>query len=332
MSAVILCLENQSETPEIATVTTNAITSITDITSTSGGNVTSDGGSAVTSRGVCWSTSSSPTILNSKTTNSSGTGMFTSALTGLNAETTYYVRAYATNSVGTGYGEELSFTSLEISNIITTIGAQIWTTRNLDITTYRDTTPIPQFIGTNAEWAALKVGRWCYPEGNSANDATYGKLYNWYAVAGILEEESNPPTSQQIANRKILAPSGYHVPTRAEWTTLRNAGNAIIPTGNIGGKIKSTGTIELGTGLWRDPNGGATNLTGFSGLPAGFRFGPNGGIAGHFWPLGRVAQWWSSSEINTNGYYVLVDNTNGLFTVSIPADKSFGFSVRLIKD
>jgi Protein of unknown function (DUF1566) len=91
------------------TITTTAISNITQTTATSGGNVTSDGGAIVTARGVCWSTTSSPTIADSKTTDGSGTGVFISNLTGLAGGTLYYVRAYATNSVGTSYGNQLSF-------------------------------------------------------------------------------------------------------------------------------------------------------------------------------------------------------------------------------
>ncbi|MCK9414523.1 MAG: right-handed parallel beta-helix repeat-containing protein [Prolixibacteraceae bacterium] len=88
---------------------TNPVTAITQTTATSGGNVT--GGASVTARGVCWSTSPNPTIANSKTTNGTGTGTFTSSITGLTAGTLYYVRAYATNSGGTGYGTQVSFTT-----------------------------------------------------------------------------------------------------------------------------------------------------------------------------------------------------------------------------
>lgn len=93
------------------TVTTNQITNITSTTATGGGNVTNGGGANVTARGVCWSTSHNPTVSGSHTTNGTGTGNFTSSITGLLANTTYYVRAYATNSAGTAYGAELSFTT-----------------------------------------------------------------------------------------------------------------------------------------------------------------------------------------------------------------------------
>ncbi len=96
----------------VPTVTTSSVSNITRFTATCGGNVTSDGGATVTARGVCWSTSPNPLISNSHTTNGSGTGSFTSSTTELWANTTYYIRAYATNSSGTGYGEQKSFTTL----------------------------------------------------------------------------------------------------------------------------------------------------------------------------------------------------------------------------
>ncbi len=98
--------------PVAPTVTTDDITAITGTTASGGGNVTKDGGSAVTARGVCYSTSPKPTVSDKKTTDGAGTGEFTSSLTGLNGLTKYYVRAYATNSAGTGYGPEVSFTTL----------------------------------------------------------------------------------------------------------------------------------------------------------------------------------------------------------------------------
>ena len=102
------------------TITTTAISSITSNSSSSGGNVTSDGGASVTARGVCWSTSANPTTSDSKTTDSTGTGSFTSSITGLNPGITYYVRAYATNSAGTTYGSDESFTTSTTTPTITT--------------------------------------------------------------------------------------------------------------------------------------------------------------------------------------------------------------------
>src|SRR5678815_4656314 len=97
--------------PTVATLTTATVNTIAQTTAQSGGNITADGGSAITARGVIWSTTASPTIADSKTIDGTGKGTFTSSVTGLTANTTYYTRAYATNSVGTAYGNEVSSVS-----------------------------------------------------------------------------------------------------------------------------------------------------------------------------------------------------------------------------
>lgn len=102
-------IKEMASSATLPTVTTTAISNIQRTTASGGGNVSSDGGATVTARGVCWSTSSNPTTANSKTTDGSGTGSFTSSITGLLPNTTYYVRAYATNSVGTAYGANETF-------------------------------------------------------------------------------------------------------------------------------------------------------------------------------------------------------------------------------
>ncbi len=104
--------------PKVPTVATASVTALTDTTAECGGTITSDGGAAVTARGVCWSTSPAPTIEDNKTTDGAGTGSFSSTLAGLTASTPYYVRAYATNSAGTGYGSEQPFTTTAPSHLI----------------------------------------------------------------------------------------------------------------------------------------------------------------------------------------------------------------------
>ncbi len=123
-------------TPALApAVTTTTPTAVTSITATSGGNVTSDGGAAITARGVCWGTTTGPQITGNKTTESlgTGTGAFTSSIAGLTANTTYYVRAYATNSAGTNYGNEFSFKTLANAPTITTNAASVVTTSSISI-------------------------------------------------------------------------------------------------------------------------------------------------------------------------------------------------------
>ncbi len=113
------------EAKDLPTVTTNTTNSITETSAVSGGNVTSDGNASVTARGICWSTSQNPTTADSNTTNGAGTGNFTSNLTGLQPSTVYYVRAYATNSEGTAYGNQRTFTTNQIAQPPTVTTANI---------------------------------------------------------------------------------------------------------------------------------------------------------------------------------------------------------------
>jgi hypothetical protein len=101
-------------------VTTAAVSSITSSTADSGGEVTADGGSPVTARGVCWSTTANPTTADSTTADGTGTGTFTSNLTGLSPGVTYHVRAYAINGVGTAYGSDVTFTTTTVLPTVTT--------------------------------------------------------------------------------------------------------------------------------------------------------------------------------------------------------------------
>lgn len=191
-----------------------------------------------------------------------------------------------------------------------TIGTQIWTSTNLDVTTYTDGTPIPQVTDQTA-WAALKTGAWCYNYNITSNGTIYGKLYNWYAVAGIHDTDPNTPN-------KKLTPTGYHIPTDAEWTTLTNflGGESIA-----GGKMKSSGNA-----LWTSPNIDATNSSGFTGLPGGIR-NTNGTFGGS-----RFGVWVSATEIAGSSAWQrsLSSDSGEVFRGS--NGKGAGFSVRCLKD
>ncbi|MGO4818894.1 FISUMP domain-containing protein [Flavobacterium sp. W22_SRS_FP1] len=200
------------------------------------------------------------------------------------------------------------------------IGTQQWMRKNLDVPTYRDGTPIPEETDPTA-WAALKTGAWCYyvkPDG-STDGATYGKMYNWYAVMGITTAESATPTPTEIAARKKLAPTGWHVPTDAEWTILTDGlgGTAIA-----GGAMKETVTTH-----WSSPNTAATNSSGFTGLPGGFRTN-NGTFNG----IGNYGYWWSSTEDGTAvAWYRGLHYNNG-YVDGGNYSKTAGFSVRCLRD
>ena len=208
-------------------ITTSIISAVTSSTASSGGTISNDGGAIITSKGVCWSTSPNPTISNNSSNNGTGTATFTSNITGLLPLTTYYVRAYATNSYGTAYGQqEVLSTIAYLPNV--TIGNQIWSSTNLDVSTYSDGTVIPQ-VTDITQWWGRSTGAWCYYDLGGSGSG-YGKLYNWAAVAGIYDAASaaNP------ALRKKLAPTGWHVASDAEWTTLTSflGGETIAGGGN----------------------------------------------------------------------------------------------------
>ena len=192
-----------------------------------------------------------------------------------------------------------------------TIGTQTWTTKNLDVTTYSDGTLIPEVQDPTA-WANLTTGAWCYYNNTTANGTTYGKFYNWYAVAGIHDTDPNTPN-------KKLAPTGFHIPSDAEWTTLTTylGGESIA-----GGKMKATGTS-----LWTSPNTDATNFSGFTGLPGGYRES-----SGTFDNIGNFGFWWSSTEYYTTYAWYRTLYYNYGYATRFNYDKKSGFSVRCLRD
>ncbi|MCZ7555455.1 MAG: IPT/TIG domain-containing protein [Bacteroidia bacterium] len=303
---------NTPEEPVPLALTTTAVSNITISTANTGGNIISDGGIHIVKRGVCWSTTPNPTVLDNKTTDGFGIGVYSSLLSGLTAATTYYVRAYATNATGTGYGNEVSFTTQSVSSGgEITIGTQVWMLRNLDVSTYRNGDTISQVTDPTA-WNGLTTGAWCYYNNDPAMGAIYGKLYNWYAI-------SDP---------RGLAPTGWHVPSDEEWKTLEKtlgmSQSEVDATDwrgtDEGGKMK-----EIGTAHWMSPNTGATNSSGFTALPGGFRSG------GKDYSVGSNGYWWSSSESGaTKAWYRELGHSRA--RVSRGAAKGNGFSVRCIKD
>jgi uncharacterized protein (TIGR02145 family) len=278
-----------------------------------------------------WSNLPNPTIdLPTKTTDGSGIGTFTSAISGLNPNWDYHVRAYATNSVGTAYGNEITFTTLYINvpgpNItdidgityqsITNCGLT-FTKQNLNVSQYTDGTSIPQ-VTDHTQWANLTIGAWCYYNNDPANEAVYGKLYNWYAVAGIY----NTASATNPALRKKLVPSGWHVPTDLEWTQLTDC---LGGEGVAGGKMKDTGTS-----LWLNPNTAANNASGFTGLPGGGR--TNHSYPPFFSGVSEFGGWWSSSEYGVSDAWVRSLGSNVGYASRGVSDKQVGRSVRCVKD
>ena len=196
-----------------------------------------------------------------------------------------------------------------------TIGTQIWDRCNANVITYRDGTIIPQVTSATA-WGALTTGAWCYYDNDPANDAVYGKIYNWYAVAGIY----NAASLSNPLLRKQFAPSGKKVPTDAEWTTLSNFLGGLTVAG---GKLKETGLCH-----WNTPNTDATNSSLFTALPGGYR-SPSGGS----FALGRDwGYFWTSTEFSPTRVWGYSMSYGGGALLRGDGDKPSGISVRFLRE
>ncbi len=186
------------------------------------------------------------------------------------------------------------------------IGDQWWMAENLKTTKYRNGDLIPHVMN-NSDWANLSTGACCTYD-NADHSAAYGRLYNWYAVSDI----------------RNLAPSGWHIPTDAEWTILTDYLGGVDVAG---GKMKPAGVREYVTGEWRSPNTGATNESGFTAFPAGYRL-----FNGMFFDVYATASWWSLSEsvADSAWYRHLIHYQSSLDRCNY--DKNMGFSVRCLKN
>jgi uncharacterized protein (TIGR02145 family) len=180
------------------------------------------------------------------------------------------------------------------------INGQEWMQQNLAVTKYRNGDPIPTGL-SNTTWQNTTSGAYAIYDNVAANNTTYGKLYNWYAVN----------------DSRGLCPTGWHVPSDAEWTTLETSlgGSSVA-----GGKMKST------TG-WNSPNTGATNESGFTGLPGGYR-----GNDGTYNAIGASGFWWSSTEGDSTLAWIRRLGYNYSNVNRSLNDKRNGFSVRCVRD
>lgn len=298
--------------PILPTVTTTAITNITQNTAISGGNVTSDGGATVNARGVCWNISQNPTISNSHTSDGTGPGIFVSNLAGLTANTMYYVKAYATNSVGTAYGNQITFTTLpppwqcgdtlnysgQIYNTVM-IDTQCWMKENLNFGN--------MINGSQNQTNNSIIEKYCY-NNDPAKCAIYGGLYQW-------DEMMNYTTGSNIQG---ICPSNWHIPNGGDFSTLFTfLGGANV----AGGKMKETGTSH-----WNTPNTGATNSSGFTGLPTGQSSGA------YYVNIGVNTLIWYNYEVVYNsagGVILRYDYADALFSTF---SKTNGQAVRCIKN
>ena len=324
----VRCVRDDISLPYIST---SAVASITTNSAMSGGIITNDGGASVIARGICWSTTVNPTIANSKTTDGIGVGTFSSLISGLTANTTYYVRAYATNSIGTVYGNQIEFKTIISSQTMTDIegnvyhtvkiGTKEWMVEDLRTTKYRNGDPIPN-VTNNSEWIILTNGAQCAYNNslNSDSITKFGRLYNYYAVK----------------DTRNIAPLGWHVATDDDWNSLETylIANGFnydgTTTGNkfaksLAAKSDWTSSTVIGS-IGNDLS--INDKSFFNALPTGFR-----NVGGTYYNLGKLCQWWSSTEINDptfqNIRYVFYQNPDLTHTI---ASKICGNSVRCVRD
>jgi len=276
----------------------------------------SNGGSAITS----YTATSSPGGLTG-TLNQAGSGTIT--VTGLTNGTAYTFTVTATTVSGTSSSSAASNSVTPMVPPITdgsgntyesvTIGTQTWMTKNLNTTKYNDGVDIPNITLPHGYWSTATTGAWCNYNNTASNATTYGKLYNWYVA------DNNAATKLTSNGGRNVCPIGWHVPSDTEWTTLITylGGETVA-----GGKLK-----ESDTSHWITPNTGATNSSGFTALPGGFR-ADNGGSA----YIGQYGMWWSSTATyyTNGGYTYMISNSNAASSYS--ATMQQGYSVRCLKD
>lgn len=300
------CILFSCKKQEIPIVITSLVKDIKGNTAVCGGTIIDIGGDTIISKGVCWSTTKEPTIDDIKSSETTPELQFTSNLGGLSAGYKYHIRAYATNALGTGYGEVRTFETpvMDVNgNVYDTvvIGTQTWMAENLKVTSYDVDIPLLNITDKNI-WSYTLFQAYCWYNNDSTNfKKVYGALYNWYAV-----------------NSRSLCPFGWHIPTDSEWDDLINylGGPSVA-----GGKLKESGTIH-----WLSPNTGATDQVGFNAQPSGER-----NNVGDFIKMGNLGIWWCDSYTPGSGYAyeISYDKASVIKYLDV---KNSGFAVRCIKN
>jgi len=295
-------------------VTTATITSITNNSAVGGGSITYNGGAEITDKGICWSTSPEPDLQDSYISTVTGTDIYSCAMTSLLQGTRYYVRAYVINSAGPAYGEQVIFNT-KVADIegnlygTVNIGNQVWMTENLKTTRLNDNTIIPD-VADDSTWVHLSTPALCWLLNDIQYKNVYGALYNWYTV-----------------ETGKLCPSGWHVSTDSEFKILEQTLGMATDQLDLtewrgtdqGAKMKST------TGFFLGENG--TNSSGFSALPAGYRWAKNGAFNG----IGMLSYWWSSEYNTEYAWYRRLDGPNS-DVYRFATSKEGGKYIRCVKD
>ena len=307
----------------IPSLATAAVTSITQTSAVSGGVISSTGGADITERGVCYGLAADPTISDSHTQEGPGNGNFTSNLSGLTVGTIYYLRAYATNSAGTAYGDQIRFSTVHLTGTLTDIegnvyatvkiGNQWWMAENLKTTKYNDNTPIPNET-VDSIWKNMTTDAYCWYFNDPATyKNTCGGLYNWYAAT---------------STRK-LCPAGWHVATDDDFKTLEMyLGMSQVDADAPYWRGTDQGTLMKATSGWS--NGGSGNdLSGFNAVAGGYRYY----LDGHFYDQTTTGSFMTTTEHNA-GATIIYRNLNSNYTQVFRQDapKNAGKAIRCVMD
>ncbi|MEI7589566.1 MAG: hypothetical protein WCJ68_08730 [Chitinophagia bacterium] len=283
---------------------TNGLSYLTSTTGQSGGTIASDGGNIITAKGVVWSTSAGPTVaLSTKTNDGTGVGAFTSTLTGLTLNTVYYIRSYATNSVGTSYGPEVSFAFIPTATSAT---GKIWMDRNLGATQASTLSNESASFGNLYQWGRATDGHQLINSTTTQTPSASTTSANSYFVVGSNQRDwlstSNNNLWQGVNGVNNPCPKGFRIPTKQEWIDEKATWNPQNASGALASPLKLPDTQK-------------------------FRNFTDGG------QLSATYYWSSTVENVTSTYYDKKSYVLQLSSLLIPSyERSYGFSCRCIQN
>jgi uncharacterized protein (TIGR02145 family) len=307
-----ICITCKKDNGSLSAVITLPPFSVSSTAATLGINVESDGGSHITECGLYISNLQDPEKSGQRFQIGNDTGIFAGEVTGLLPSVQYYIKAFAKNEKGESLGSEVSFLTPATvkdfdNNVYETvqIGSQLWMAQNLKATSYRN----GDQIGTTTPATADITGeispkyQWAY-NGEETNTEIYGRLYTGYSVT----------------DSRGVCPTGWHLPSDSEWTTLTDF---LGGEDYVGGMLKERGTTH-----WDSPNTDATNATLFSALPGGARDDATSTFA----DIGSGAYFWSSTNVDLADAWYRHISTSSVAVDRTGSGKAAGFSVRCVKD
>ena len=301
ISCISCSKKNEAVAPIIGST---AVSNITGTSAMVTVTIKSDGGVPITKQGVS-------NGLESYSSDEFGVKSFSVSIGDLYPNTSYTIRGFATNTVGTGYSD-VQFTTTNLPTVkghdgttyhLVSAGGETITLENFKGTTFNNNDPIPM-VSDNTAWAALTTPGMCDLNNDRSNAAIYGSYYNFFVV--------NDPRG--------IAPDGYHVPTESEWVDFAGA---------LGGRFVAGGAIkQTGTSTWLAPNTGATNSSGVTAIGSGYRL-----PSGIFEDQTKTSTWWSSTGLGSMGAYnaYCTYNKPDFMPVTI-FDYKYGMPIRFFKN